>query len=233
LHIDKNKARISLDTSGGSLHKRGYRIQSVPAPMQETLAATILRISGWQGNELLLDPMCGSGTILSEALLSFCRIPPAFKHEKFGFEYLPDFDESGWQKIRQKADNLRIPLKENLISGCDIDQFAVNSARTNLNTLPNSRLVRIQKRDFRNHPGLKNGLIITNPPYGIRLGNEKELEILYKDFGDFLKQKCTGSTAWIYCGNRNLIKFLGLKPSQKIPLVNGNLDGRLVKVEIY
>lgn len=233
LHIDRNKAKISLDTSGGSLHKRGYRIENVSAPMQETLAGAILRISGWNGKTPLLDPMCGSGTILAEALLHYCRIPAAFRRKRFGFELLPDFDDIKWKDILQQARRVRRNLPENLLSGCDVDMKAVNAARVNLNSISDGNLVRIQKRDFREHPGLKNGVIITNPPYGIRLGSEKELEVLYKDLGDFLKQKCTGSTAWIYCGNRKLIKFLGLKPARKIPLINGNLDGRLLKVEVY
>ena len=233
LHIDKNKAHISLDTSGGSLHKRGYRINSVPAPMQETLAAAIIRISDWQGLTPLLDPMCGSGTLLAEALLHFSRIPSAFLRKKFGFENLPDFNENKWQEIQKSAGRVRRPLLEGLLNGCDIEQRAVNAARKNLNSLQYGHLVRVQKRDFREHPGLENGVIICNPPYGIRLGDEKQLESLYKELGDFLKQKCKGSTAWIYCGNRNLIPHLGLKPSRKIPLVNGNLDGRLLKVEVY
>ncbi|MDO9576354.1 MAG: THUMP domain-containing protein [Candidatus Cloacimonadales bacterium] len=233
LHIDKNKAHISLDTSGGSLHKRGYRLDSVPAPMQETLAAAIIRLSDWNGEVPLFDPMCGSGTLLAEALLHYCRIPSAFFRKKFGFEQLPDFDASIWQKIQDDAQRIRRPLLAELISGCDIDQRAVNAARTNLNSLQNGHLIRLQKRDFREHPGLEKGIIVCNPPYGIRLGDEKQLEVLYKALGDFLKQKCKGSTAWIYCGNRNLIEHLGLKPSRKIPLVSGNLDGRLLKVEVY
>lgn len=233
LHIDKNKAHISLDTSGGSLHKRGYRLSNVSAPMQETLAAAIIRISGWNGEAALFDPMCGSGTLLAEALLHYCRIPSAYLRKQFGFEFFSDFDSSSWQKIQDEARRIRRPLLDNLISGCDIDQQAVNAARINLNSLQDGHLAQLQKRDFREHPGLKNGVIVCNPPYGIRLGDERQLVILYKDLGDFLKQKCKGSTAWIYCGNRNLIVYLGLKPSRKIPLVSGNLDGRLLKVEMY
>ncbi|RLC58655.1 MAG: class I SAM-dependent RNA methyltransferase, partial [Candidatus Cloacimonadota bacterium] len=200
---------------------------------QETLAAAIIRISDWQGLTPLLDPMCGSGTLLAEALLHFSRIPSAFLRKKFGFENLPDFNENKWQEIQKSAGRVRRPLLEGLLNGCDIEQRAVNAARKNLNSLQYGHLVRVQKRDFREHPGLENGVIICNPPYGIRLGDEKQLESLYKELGDFLKQKCKGSTAWIYCGNRNLIPHLGLKPSRKIPLVNGNLDGRLLKVEVY
>lgn len=233
LHIERNKAQISLDTSGGSLHKRGYRLQSVAAPLQETLAAGIIRLSGWKGDVPLFDPMCGSGTLLAEALLHYCRIPAAFLRLKFGFQHLPDFAAESWQQVKNEAGKVKRSLPADFLSGCDIDQRAVMAARTNLNSLPDGPLVSIQKKDFRQHSGLQNGIIICNPPYGIRLGDEKELETLYKEFGDFLKQKCQGSTAWIYCGNRDLISALGLKPSRKIPLINGNLDGRLLKIEVY
>ncbi|MDD3051270.1 MAG: THUMP domain-containing protein [Candidatus Cloacimonetes bacterium] len=233
LHIEENKARISLDTSGGTLHKRGYRLKSVSAPMQETLAAAIIRLSGWKGDSPLLDPMCGSGTLLAEALLEYCRIPSAFNRDNFGFEYLPDFDENLWHKILSDGARLTRALPELLILGCDVDFLAVSAARNNLESLPGGNKVSILHSDFRHHPGLENGTIVCNPPYGIRMGEEKELGKLYKDFGDFLKQKCKGSQAFVYCGNRELIPSLGLKPAAKIPLVSGNLDGRLVKLEIY
>ena len=233
LHIENNKAHISLDTSGGSLHKRGYRLQSVTAPMQETLAATIIRLSGWNGTTPFMDPMCGSGTLLSEALLHYCRIPSAFRRKKFGFENLPDFDKEKWQKIKDDGERLQRDLPENLIFGSDIDKDAVYAAIANLNSLPQGKKVKIEQADFRELAGMENTTIICNPPYGLRIGNSTELKGLYKAFGDFLKQKCKGSTAWIYCGNRELIGSLGLKPSAKIPLMNGNLDGRLVKIEVY
>jgi len=233
LHIESNRASISLDCSRGSLHKRGYRLESVPAPMQETLAAAIIRLSGWNGKTPLLDPMCGSGTLLSEALMHYCRIPSAFKREHFGFEHLPDFEPEKWQKIKDDGKRLQIDLPQNVIFGSDVDKRAVQNSRTNLNSIPNGRNIKIEQKDFREHPGMENAIIICNPPYGIRMGEKNELPELYKDFGDFLKKKCKGSVAYIYCGNRELIGSLGLKPKRKIPLVNGNLDGRLVKIEVY
>ena len=233
LHIESNKASISLDCSGGSLHKRGYRLKSVLAPIQETLAAAIIRISGWNGKTPLFDPMCGSGTLLAEALMHYCRIPSAFKREHFGFEHLPDFDPKTWQKIIDDGKRLQIDLPDNLISGSDLDERAVRACITNLNSIPNGKSIKIENKDFRDHQGLEDAVIACNPPYGIRIGETKDLFRLYQDLGDFLKTKCKGSTAFIYCGNRELIGSIGLKPNAKIPLVNGNLDGRLVKIEIY
>ena len=233
LHIERNKAQISLDTSGGSLHKRGYRLQSIKAPMQETLAATIIRHSGWDGKTPLLDPMCGSGTLLAEALLHYSKIPSTFRRKKFGFENLPDFDKEKWQKIKDDGERLQRDLPENLISGSDIDKDAVSATQTNLSSIPQGRKIKIKQADFRKLHGIENGTIICNPPYGIRMGNSEQMEKLYQDFGDFLKQKCKGTTAWIYCGNRKLIGSIGLKTSAKIPLKNGGLDGRLVKIEVY
>ncbi|MCD4817819.1 MAG: class I SAM-dependent RNA methyltransferase [Candidatus Cloacimonetes bacterium] len=233
LHINANKAHISIDTSGGSLHKRYYRIETIFASMQETLAAAIIRLSGWNGKNMLYDPMCGSGTLLSEALMHYCRIPTAFKRDNFGFKHLPDFENETWQKIKDDGLRLQRDLPKDLIAGSDIDRKAVYATRKNLNTFQQGMNIRIEQTDFRNLPEMKNATIVCNPPYGIRMGDAKELKELYKDLGDFLKQKCQGSTAYIYCGNRELIDSLGLKPSAKIPLVNGNLDGRLVKIEIY
>jgi len=233
LHIEQNRARISLDTSGGSLHRRGYRVATIDAPMIETLAATMVRISDWNGDKPLWDPMCGSGTILAEALLHYCRIPSAFRRDNFGFEYLPDFDKTLWESIKKDSSRLARKLPPDLISGSDINTRACFSAMKNINTLPDGINVSVKNMDFRDHSGLENGVIITNPPFGVRMGDNDSVAKLYKDFGDFLKHKCKGSTAFVYIGNRELIPSLGLKPSAKTPLVNGNLDGRLVKLEMY
>ncbi|MFC1887295.1 class I SAM-dependent RNA methyltransferase [Candidatus Cloacimonadota bacterium] len=233
LHIENNKATISIDTSGGPLHRRGYKVKSIAAPMQETLAAAIIRLSGWNGEQNLWDPMCGSGTLLCEALMHYCRIPAANERIRFGFQYLPDYEEKTWQKIEKDSIRLTRDLPSDLILGSDIDPHSVSSTRQNLNTFTAGKNVKVEQKDFRDMRGLRDGIIVTNPPYGIRMGEEEKLKPLYSDLGDFLKNKCQGSTAYIYCGNRNLINSIGLKPTMKLPLVNGNLDGRLIKIEIY
>jgi len=233
LHIDKNKARISVDTSGGSLHRRGYREITTEAPIQETVAAAIVRISGWNGKTKLHDPMCGSGTLLSEALLRYCRIPAAYKRKNFGFLHLPDYNESVWREIQNSSKKSVRALPENLISGSDISGFALKAAKTNNLSIPYGKNITFEKIDFRDLPEMEDTTIICNPPYGIRLGEDEDMPLLYKQLGDFLKNNCKNCTAWIYTGNRELIKDIGLKPSMKYPLKNGSLDGRLLKIEIY
>ncbi|VAX26825.1 hypothetical protein MNBD_NITROSPIRAE02-753 [hydrothermal vent metagenome] len=233
LYIRKDKATISLDTSGGSLHRRGYRKEALAAPMQETVAAAIIRYAEWNGSVPLYDPMCGSGTLLCEALMHYCRIPAGIYRKHFGFEYLPDYDRSVWTMVRKELDRQIRELPDGLISGSDLSPKAVEISRINTRSLQYGDKVRLQALDLRESKGLKNGVIITNPPYGIRMGKKEELELLYKSLGDFLKKKCTGSTAYIYFGERELIKKLGLRATWKKPLKTGGLDGRLVKYELF
>ena len=233
LHIRKNRAEISIDTSGGALHRRGYREETVSAPMQETVAAAIVRFAGWDGSVPLYDPMCGSGTLLCEALMRYCRIPSGIFRKSFGFESLPDFDRGIWEKIKKEADEKIRELPAGLIAGSDVSKTAVRSAKINLMGLHDGHRVIIKRSDFREIPKLEGQVIITNPPYGIRSGGDLDLDLFYRDLGDFLKQKCTGSTAYIYFGTREYIKKIGLKASWKKPVRAGGLDGRLVKYEMY
>ena len=233
LHIANNQAIISLDTSGGSLHRRGYRKDSVEAPMQETVAAAIVRYTEWNGSVPLCDPMCGSGTLLSEALMHYSRIPSGIFRNHFGFEFLPDYDKGLWTKIKKELDRQIRKPPEGYIAGSDSSTEAIDVARTNILNLPHGDTIKLEVLDFREIKALQNGVIITNPPYGIRMGKRQELDLLYKEFGDFLKHKCKGSTAYIYFGEREFIKKIGLKPSWKKPLKSGGLDGRLVKYELF
>jgi putative N6-adenine-specific DNA methylase len=232
LHIEKKRAVISLDTSGGSLHRRGYRTENVPASMQETVAAAIIRLSGWDGTRPLHDPFCGSGTLLCEALMYYCRMPSAMLRKKFGFEFLPDFDPAAWDTVKKQEDGRIRKLPKHLISGSDISKNVLSAALTNIRHLPHGQNIHLKPSDFQNIPDLKDRIIITNPPYGIRLEKENITQ-LYKELGDFLKQRCQGTAAYIYFGNREWIKHVGLKPTWKKPLKNGGLDGRLVKYELY
>jgi len=233
LAVRRDRAVISLDTSGGSLHRRGYRVQSVPAPLQETLAAAMVRLSGWQGERPLVDPFCGSGTILAEAFMHYCRIPAAFKKAKFGFECLPDFAAGVWADVRRASDAARREMPELLIRGSDSDRQAMDAARRNLREIAGTRGVPLERKDFHDLPGIPDATIICNPPYGIRVGALDETRLLYKEFGDFLKQRCQGSTAYILCGNLDLVGAIGLKPSRRFVLYNGPIECRLLKIEIY
>jgi putative N6-adenine-specific DNA methylase len=232
LHIEQNLATISWDASGGSLHRRGYRKESIEAPIQETVAAAIIGLSKWDGSQALYDPMCGSGTLLIESMMRYCRIPAGFLRQRFGFEMLPDFDQALWLKTKHASDENIKSLPIGIISGSDISATAVDAARKNASVFRQGRNVKLRAMDFREIESLTT-TIVCNPPYGVRLGSKDEAAELYKQFGDFLKQRCKGSTAYIYFGDRKMIPQLGLKPAWKKPLKNGGLDGRLVKFGIY
>ncbi len=233
LYIHSNKVTISLDLSGESLHKRKYRKIGLQAPMQETLAAAVVRASGWTGATPLHDPFCGSGTLLCEALMSYCKIPAAYFKEKFGFFYLPEYNEKEWQSVKKLADEKIRDLPRNLVSGTDSSPAAIKASGENLSTFDDGININLRITTFQQLPNMEKYTILTNPPYGKRLGDEKKLQMTYQRFGDFLKNKCTGSTAYVYCGNRELIKHIGLRTSFKMPMKNGDLDGRLIKLELY
>lgn len=233
LNLRGSRAVLHFDTSGSSLHRRGYRTESVPAPMQETVAAAVIRISGWDGEGPLYDPMCGSGTLLSEALMRYCRLPAGMLRKRFGFQCMPDFDPALWQTVREAAQTAGRPLPEGLIGGSDMSGQAVSAARANLANLPYRHRVRLKTAPFENLRSLENQTIVCNPPYGIRLGRPQEMAALYRALGDFLKQRCKGATAYIFVGDRELLKFVGLKTAFRQPIKTGGLDGRLVKYELF
>ena len=233
VHIHKERAAIAVDLSGGPLHKRGYREARVTAPMQETVAAAIVALSEWDGSRPLYDPMCGSGTLLCEALMHYCQIPAQVFREGFGFERLPDFDAGLWQTVREEADAKVRPLTPGLIRGSDISDVAVDAVKTNLMGLHFGGEVDICQSDFKDLDPIKDAVILTNPPYGIRLGKDQDMNLFYKELGGFLKEKCKGCTAFVYFGEPKFIKKVPLAPSWKRPLKIGGLDGKLVKYDLF
>ncbi len=233
LHIEKDVAVVSLDLSGESLHKRGYRLLAGEAPMQETLAAAIIRLSKWNGENPLWDPMCGSGTILCEALMHYCRIPAQKLRTKFGFFNMPDFDNQAWYKLKKECDDKIRSLPKGLIFGSDKSQRVINSAQDNLSRLPFSDSVDLSCKPFQHVKQFENGTLIVNPPYGIRLGEIEDVRTLYKELGDFIKTNCNGTSAFIYTGEPSLRKYIGLKTTRRIPLVNGKLEGILLQIDSY
>ncbi len=233
VHVHKDRATISIDASLGPLHKRGYREARVAAPMQETVAAAVIALSEWQGDQPLVDPMCGSGTLLCEALMHYSRIPAQIFRETFGFQRLPDFDPKEWEAVKEAALKDIRPLPAGLVRGSDIAEESVDAAKTNLMGLHFGSDVAVDQADFRTIAPVENAVIITNPPYGIRLGKDQNMKQFYKELGGFLKERCKSCAAYIYFGDPSYIKYVPLAPSWKRPLEIGGLDGKLVKYQLY
>jgi putative N6-adenine-specific DNA methylase len=232
LHIKDNWATIALDLTGISMHKRGYRHQSTPAPLQETLAAAIVYLSGWDGEKPLLDPMCGSGTLLAEAVMRYCRIPAGYLRPDRGLAFLPDYDKALYKKLKDLEDSKIRPLPAGLISGSDIDPDCIEASRTNLSHLPGGENVKLRKSSFQFLGIHQSTCLITNPPYGVRLGSDASTRKLYNDLGDFLKQRCPDSEAYILCGNAELVSELRLRAHWKKSLKNADLEVKLAKILI-
>jgi len=231
LHIKDNFATIALDLSG-SMHKRGYRSGTSDAPLQETLAAAIVKLSGWDGQKPLTDPMCGSGTILCEALMSYCRIPAAILREHKYIERFPDHDHELWKSVRAQANQAMRELPDGLIGGSDLSASALHIARTSLDRLPFGRSVRLVKSRFQDLPSQPDCCVISNPPYGVRLEESASVAKLYNDLGDWLKQRCPDSEAYILCGSADLVSQLRLRAWWKKSLKNGDLDVKLARILI-
>jgi putative N6-adenine-specific DNA methylase len=178
--------------------------------------------------------MSGSGTLLCEAAMKACKMPAGFLRLKWGFERLPDFSSNAWKNVKESADKAICPLPSGLLIASDIDPVAARATRRNLNRLPGCKnQFDCSVRDFREIEKLENSTIVVNPPYGLRLGSREEAELTLKEFGDFLKQRCTGCTAYVYTADRKLLKKVGLKPEWKQDLNNGGLEGVLGKYELY
>ncbi|KAB0672305.1 RNA methyltransferase [Oryzomonas sagensis] len=233
VHLSKNVCTVSLDSSGDALDRRGYRLERNEAPMRETLAAAVVALTGWDGSIPLADPMCGSGTIPVEAALLAARVPPGLKRS-FGFERWQDFDERVWKRLLREAESgmQRLPL--GLITGYDRDSRALALAARNAALAGFEGQVHFfhaALEEFR--PEGDKGVVIINPPYGKRLGDEDELRELYCQIGDVLKKRCRGWTGFILTGNLELAKYIGLKASRRYVLFNGPIECRLLKYELY
>ncbi|MDX1544593.1 MAG: THUMP domain-containing protein [Christiangramia sp.] len=232
IHIEKNYCNVSFDSSGDSLHKRGYRGATNIAPVNEVLAAGMLMLSGWQGQCDFLDPMCGSGTIPIEAAMIACNIPPNINRKEFAFEKWKDWDEELFEKIEESAMK-KIRDFHFKIRGYDKAPSAVMKARENVKNANLSDFIQIEQKDFFESEKENEGYlhILFNPPYGERL--EIDVEEFYAKIGDTLKQKYHGTHAWFITTNFDAIKSVGLRASRKIKLFNGALEGRLLKYVIY
>ncbi len=232
IHIEKNNCTVSLDSSGQSLHKRGYKSATNIAPINEVLAAGMLLLSGWDGQCDFLDPMCGSGTILIEAAMIACNIPPNLNRKEFAFEKWQDWDEDLFEKIEasvlKKMRDFHFTIK-----GYDKAPSAIRKAQDNIDNANLSEFITVEQQDFfESEKTTERHLhMVFNPPYGERLNID--MPVFYKAIGDTLKQNFPGTQSWFITSNLEAIKHVGLRPSRKIKLYNGALESKLLKYEIY
>ncbi|NGX85266.1 THUMP domain-containing protein [Aequorivita sp. KMM 9714] len=233
VHIDRNICTISLDSSGESLHKRGYKVESTLAPINEVLAAGILMLSGWQGQCDFLDPMCGSGTMLTEAAMIACNIPPNLNREEFGFETWPDFDVDLYEKIEEAALK-KVRDFPHKIYGFDSDPVAVHKSKENIKSANLQDFIEVRQQDFfeSEKQGEKSLYMVFNPPYDERI-SVNDVQEFYSSIGNTLKRGYPGTQAWMITSNMEALKFVGLRPSRKIKLFNGKLESKLVRYEMY
>ncbi|WP_295830474.1 THUMP domain-containing protein [uncultured Winogradskyella sp.] len=233
VHIDRQRCTISLDTSGESLHRRGYKTATNIAPINEVLAAGLIMMSGWDGQSDFMDPMCGSGTILAEAAMIACNIPPNLMRKEFAFERWQDWDVDLFEKIEESL------LKKtrdfhHKIFGYDKSPSAIAKAKENIKNAHLDEFIHIQHEDFFKTQKSGNDKLhmVFNPPYGERLEN-LNVEEFYGNIGTTLKHGYPNTNAWLVTSNLEALKFVGLRPSRKIKVFNAKLEARLVKYEMY
>lgn len=231
LHIYNNHAALFLDSSGESLHKRGYRVSTHPAQISEVVAAAMVKLSGWHGECDLIDPMCGSGTILIEAAMQALNIPAGFFREHYGFERWKNFDRRLWQRVTDEADiHDDVPVN---FYGSDISARFLGMAEANVKAARLSDFIRLFRKAMRDtQPKRTPATLIFNPPYGERLDME-EIDNFYKEIGDTLKQNYAGCTAFLISSNIQAIKHIGLHPSKKTTLFNGALECKFLRYDLY
>jgi len=231
MHIADDKCTLSLDSSGESLHRRGYRQESVEAPLNEVLAAGMILLSGWQGDTDFIDPMCGSGTLLIEAALIAKNMAPGLFRKEYAFEKWPDFDADLFDNIYNDESMERD--FNHKIYGYDIDMKAVNTARMNVKAAGLSDIISVEQQDFKEFTQPQNkSIMITNPPYGERISTP-DLMGTYKMIGERLKHQFKGNDAWVLSYREECFDQIGLKPSIKIPLYNGSLECEFRKYQMF
>ena len=231
--VEKDKCTLSFDSSGNSLHKRGYRVSATEAPLNESLAAGLIMMSGWKGERNFYDLMCGSGTFLIEAAMIALNIPPGIFRRSFAFMKWKDFNSRLWEEILRKAKS-QIKTETGIkISGTDISDGAIRSALRNIRQAGLEKFVSVEKKSFSEClPENESGIVILNPPYGGRLDDE-DIYSLYEQIGNHLKKNFSGHDVWILTANREASKRIGLHSSRKIKIYNGPLECRFMKFEIY
>ena len=229
--IDERDIQIFIDTSGEALFKRGYRQDTGEAPMRENLAAGLLLLAGYDGSQPFQDPFCGSGTIVIEAAWIATRRAPGLIR-RFGFEKLKNFDAALWKKLQHEAETQIRPAPAP-ISGSDNDRHMIRAAVANAQAAEVDTFIRFEVKDAQDtRPNGDGGILISNPPYGVRLAEVQALQALYPQLGAWLKQYYAGWLAGMFTGDRDMPKFMRLSPKRKIPLYNGNLDCRLFLMDM-
>ncbi len=232
LYLSKDQCTVSLDSSGEPLFKRNYRQFSLIAPINEVLAAAMIKMSDWDWSSPFVDPMCGSGTILIEAAMIAMGIPPGFMREKFCFMNWPNFNTKMWDKVKEEALSKRSTFCPKIV-GADISREAVKVARQNILNAGLQDHITVQLMPLDEYiPPAGGGVMITNPPYGERI-NDTNMPALYKNIGDNLKKKFEGYNAWIISSNDAAIKSIGLHHSKSISLYNGPLECKYRMFSIY
>lgn len=239
VHIANEEVTVCLDSSGESLHKRGYRVANTEAPINEALAAGMLLIAGWKGQSDFYDPMCGSGTLPIEAALIARNIAPGIFRKEFAFEKWRDFDPDLWSDIYN--DDSAEREFTHTIYGSDASYYAIQQATKNIKAagvqkdiqLKQIRMEEIQIKNHKSQITNASPLVMINPPYGERLASNKDMEELYGKIGTALKHQFAGSTAWIISSNDAAMKCIGLKPSRKMRLLNGELDCQFNKYDLF
>jgi putative N6-adenine-specific DNA methylase len=230
--LNRQRATLYLDTSGEALFKRGLRTTVTEAPVRENLAAGILRLVGWTAQQPLLDPMCGSGTFLLEAALIARNIPPGLGR-RFAFEKLGNFDSRQWQALCETGRTQQMPKAPCAIYGSDIHGAAIQAARTNLKAAGLVDTVALKQADLLDvKPPAGEGMLVTNPPYGVRLSDKEQLAAFYPRLGDSLKRNFAGWRAYLFTADLRLPKLIGLAASRRTPLFNGSLECRLFEFKI-
>ena len=226
--------RIYLDTSGPTLARRGYRLDPGKAPLRETLAAALIQASGWEGKGSFVNPMCGSGTLAIEAVLRARNLAPGLLRESYSFQFLKDYDSRNWRTLKAAARRRARPDRRLRVIATDIDPAMIALARENAARAGVAEAIEFQVCDFAETPVPPGGgVVLCNPEYGSRLGEEEELKGLYRRLGDFLKQRATGYQAFIFSGNPALMREVGLKPEQKLKFDNGGIACELAAYPLY
>ncbi|MGE5192869.1 MAG: THUMP domain-containing class I SAM-dependent RNA methyltransferase [Deltaproteobacteria bacterium] len=233
-HFAGGRCTLSLDATGPSLHERGYRIKTTAAPLKETLAAAIVDLTGWDGSAPFFDPMCGSGTLVIEAALKALRIAPGLARPSFGFQRWPEFDGTVWQEVVNEAKKERLAAPPGEFVATDRDPEAIEAARENARRAGVEKFIRFDVRQFgaMSPPTPQPGFLVTNPPYGARLGEEAEVKALYEEMSEVLKTRYAGWKIFILAGNLGLARHITLTATEKTKLYNGPLECRLLKFEI-